>query len=118
MLQLNIKSGMRIQSHTPTIPGLVGTDVFVERTPGLIIEAPIYPPPEERVDKNLGRLSEYGGRCLLRLPVSADMDLAAGPLRVAGVLKYQACDKKTGKCFRPEAVAWSVELLAGRAPGS
>ena len=110
VLQLSINSGMRIQSHTPTIPGLVGTDIFVERTPGLIIDPPIYPPPEERVDKNLGRLAEYGGRCLLRLPVSAELDLAAGPVRVAGVLKYQACDKKTGKCFRPESVEWSVEL--------
>lgn len=118
VLQLSIKSGMRIQSHSPTIPGRVGTDVFVERTPGLIIDSPIYPPPEERVDKNLGRLAEYGGRCLLRLPVSAELDLAAGPVRVAGVLKYQACDKKTGKCFRPEAVAWSIELRAGRHPDS
>ncbi|MCH7702998.1 MAG: hypothetical protein IID37_15050 [Planctomycetes bacterium] len=110
VLQLSIKSGMRIQSHTPTIPGLVGTDVFVERTPGLVIDAAIYPPPEERIDKNLGLVAEYGGRCLLRLPVTADTDLAPGPVRVGGVLKYQACDKKTGKCFRPESVEWSVEL--------
>jgi len=113
VLQLDIKSGMRIQSHTPTIAGLVGTDVFVERTVGLLIDAPIYPPAEERVDKNLGRVTEYGGRCLLRLPVSADTDLVAGPIRIGGVLKYQACDKKTGRCFRPESVEWSLELDAG-----
>ncbi|MBI4581012.1 MAG: thioredoxin family protein [Planctomycetes bacterium] len=104
-----VEAQHHVNSHQPLQPGLIATDVFHERTKGVEIGRAIF--PAGTVVEMLGeKLSVHRGRTAVFLPVHVDGDLAAKELRFAGVLTYQACSDKTGTCYQPTSVEWSVTL--------
>lgn len=105
-LNVEVAKGHHIQSHTPTIPSLIGANAFVERRPGIRFERPVFPEGKSRTDKFLGTLSEYEGAFTIVVPGESDAD-RKGPVNLTGVLSYQACDE-IGHCFPPEAVSFSA----------
>lgn len=115
-LAVEVAKGHHIQSHTPTIPSLIGANAFVERRPGVRFERPVFPEGKSRTDKFLGTLSEYEGAFTIVVPGESDGD-AKGPLNLAGVLSYQACDE-VGHCFPPEAVSFSLSAQFAEAAGT
>ena len=57
------------------------------------------------------KLSEFEGKVLIQYEAQADNTLPEGPLRLAGILRYQACNDQ-GRCFRPESVEWATAIPA------
>lgn len=117
LLNVEIKRGYHIQSHEPLNASFIACDVFLERTAGIDLEDPTYPPPHFRTVKYLGRLSEYAGQFTIKVPGEVDSKGVGPPHRLAGVLKYQACDNK-GHCFPPEGVAFDLPLSGARRAAS
>lgn len=104
VVNVQISSGYHIQSHEPTMPGLVGCDLFVRHVQDVYFEKTIYPKPKIRQDSILGELSEYEGNLEIRVPAEMDEE-AVGPFDFGGVFVFQACDNK-GHCFPPESVSF------------
>jgi thiol:disulfide interchange protein DsbD len=117
---LSVSEGIHVQSHEPTVEGLIGTDVFVNRPAGLNFGQAVYPRPAQRVDPVLGRLSENSGRVEVRFPVTVQPDFTGPSADISGVVLYQACNEKSGQCFPPQYVAWStkVNVPGGKAAAS
>jgi len=113
-----IKPGHHIQSHRPYIPGLIATELIPERTTGVTVGKPVYPQPQEKMDRKLKmKLSEFHGQPVIRLPVEVNDEATGTLLKLAGVLTAQACTDETARCYPPETVAWSttVELVGAPA---
>lgn len=104
---VEITRGYHIQSHQPSAPSFIPSDLFVERQDGIRFSRPIFPGGKIRPDKYLGKLSEYDGRITVRIPGEIDSSRIAGPIRIPGIFTYQACDEK-GNCFPPDAVSFSL----------
>ena len=107
VVTVEVTRGHHIQSHKPLAPSLIPSDVFVERQDGVRFSRPLFPEPKIRPDKYLGKLSEYDGRVTVRVPGEVDGSRTAGPIRIAGIFTYQACDEE-GHCFPPDAVSFSL----------
>jgi thiol:disulfide interchange protein DsbD len=115
LVNVEVAKGHHIQSHTPTLPGLIAADLFMERPDGVRFERPVFPEGKLRPDKTLGQLSEYEGKISIRVPGEISGDRTAGPVKLAGVFTFQACDEQ-GHCFPPEALSFST--IAGIAASS
>lgn len=110
----SITKGYHIQSNNPSVPNLIPAEVFLQRIAGVRFQRPQFPEPKLRKDKHLGELSEFGGEITIRVPAEVSADREPGPLTIAGVFSYQACENN-GNCLAPEAIAFSVpvEVVAG-----
>ena len=112
LVTIDIKRGYHVQSNKPYVAGLIPTEVIVEPAPGVELGDLVYPKAKERVDRALRmKLSEFEGRAVVKVPVTKVTGEAVGTsLTLAGIVIAQACEVKTGRCFPPEAVAWSTTL--------
>jgi len=104
-----IEAGHHMQSHKPLQEGLIPAAVFMERVPGLEMGKVGYPKAHERQDRVLGKLSEYSGRIVFKVPIKVAADAAAGPRVIRGVMQSQICNDK-GTCFMPQSVAFEVAI--------
>lgn len=113
-VKANITKGYHIQSNKPSVPSLIPAEIFLHRIAGVRYEKPKFPDGKIRKDKHLGELSEFGGEITVRVPAEIDAEREPGPLKIAGVFSYQACEDN-GNCLPPEAVGFSVpvEVVAG-----
>jgi len=107
ILNVEVAGGHHVQSNKPSAPSLIPSDVFVERQEGVRFGRSVFPEGKIRPDKYLGKLSEYDGRITVRIPGEVDASRSAGPIRIAGIFTYQACDE-VGHCFPPDAVSFSL----------
>ena len=107
LMTVDIASGHHVQSNKPSSPLLIPSDVFVQRQEGVRFSRAVFPEGKVRPDKYLGKLSEYDGRITVRIPGEVDSSRNEGPIRIAGVFSYQACDEE-GHCFPPDAVSFSL----------
>jgi len=107
LLPVEVAPKHHVQSNKPSAPSLIPSDVFVERQEGVRFSRPIFPEGKIRPDKYLGKLSEYDGRVTVRIPGEVDSSRSAGPIRIAGIFSYQACDDD-GHCFPPDAVSFAL----------
>ena len=115
-VDLTVLDGHHVQSNRPTLPGAVGTHVFVEPSEAADFEKVAYPPGEEKSHPQLGKVSEYRGRIPFKIPAVVRDDATGDRIRVAGLVTSQACNDKTGVCYPPEHVEWSLEIpLSGAA---
>jgi thiol:disulfide interchange protein DsbD len=122
-VSLSIEEGYFVQAHEPPDTTLVNCDVFLERSEGVFFRDPIFPSPQTRSLGGSSELSEYTGRVDLRVPGELDPVEARGPVRLAGIVKYQVRDA-SGMLMAPEALTFSLMArgdgvaAAGTAPGS
>ena len=107
ILTIDVAPKHHVQSNKPSAPSLIPSDVFVERQEGVRFVRPVFPEGKVRPDKYLGKLSEYDGRVTVRVPGEVDSSRNAGPIRIAGIYSYQACDDE-GHCFPPDAVSFAL----------
>lgn len=109
--RVDVKKGFHIQAHQPGVEGLVGADLFLVPPEGVEVGGPSFPEGKPRKVKFLGTVKEYGGQVKFGVPITLKPDFA-GPASLSGLLLYQACNDKTGMCYPPEYVEWSVEVPA------
>jgi DsbC/DsbD-like thiol-disulfide interchange protein len=108
VISVSIKKGFHVQAHDPGAQGLIGLDLFFVPPPGVTVREPEYPKGTSREVKYLGKVHEYVGQVILEAPLNVESTFSGGKL--TGLLRYQACDDKTGVCFPPENVSWSLDL--------
>lgn len=106
LVGIEIQRGYHIQSNEPLNLAFIASEVFLERRPGVSFEEPVFPPPKFRTLKVVGKVSEFEGKVPVRIAGKLEPSVSDGPLQLAGIVKYQACDQK-GTCFPPDAVAFS-----------
>ncbi|MFH0980002.1 MAG: protein-disulfide reductase DsbD domain-containing protein [Planctomycetota bacterium] len=114
VLEVAIAKGNHLQSNQPPQAAFIPTHVFLERDPGLDLGKIVYPPPEERIHPQLGKVSEYRGKVQIRIPVQVREDAEGARVRMAGVVTTQACSDKSGTCYPPENIAWGLEVPLDR----
>lgn len=115
----HIKPGFHLNSHGPTRPELIPTDLRFSPPEDLVIAKKQYPEgvqttfPFDPSNKH----SVYGGEIVVRAVVLAAPKASAGNYTVHGELKYQACDSNT--CYPPKIlpIQFDVKLSAGAARG-
>ena len=112
VIGISIKKGFHVQAHDPGAQGLIGLDLFFVPPPGVMVRDPEYPKGTSREVKYLGKVNEYVGQVILEVPLKVESTFSGGKL--TGLLRYQACDDKTGVCFPPENVSWSLDLAVGK----
>jgi len=116
-VDIDIKRGFHIQSNKPLNPLFIACDVFLERPDGVSWAEPVFPAPKFRELKYVGKVSEFAGAVPVRVAGKLESSVPAGPLPLAGVVRYQACDEK-GTCFPPDAVAFAASASVGATAGS
>jgi len=105
LVTVDIKRGFHIQSNKPTMPSLIAADIFLKPSDGVEFGEAVYPKPHFREVPHLGKLSEFEGKITIRIPAEVDAERGGDPVRVAGVLRYQACTSK-GSCMPPSGVSF------------
>ncbi len=110
LVNVEVAKGYRILSHEPVSTNPASCDLFIGRTPDIFFDRAVYPKAKKRVDKKLGKVGEYSGTIVIRVPgeVEAEEPFPAGP-RLGGVFTYQAC-ADDGDCASPEALAFSMTV--------
>jgi thiol:disulfide interchange protein DsbD len=105
-----IESGWHVNAHEPNQPFLKPTVLTVTVPEGVRVEPINYPAPEQHPFAFAGgaTLPVYQGKLELRTAIHVPANFAAGQLRVAAELQYQACDDST--CLRPTSATSAVEL--------
>ena len=116
-LTIDIEAKHHMQSHKPHQEELIPAILYLENTQGLDIGDVEYPAGHDRVDKALGKLSEYSGKLELKIPITVDEKADNAPRWIRGVLQYQICTDM-GTCFPPQHVEVTipVQMVGGSAP--
>lgn len=108
-LGVDIKKGYHAQSNKPLSEFFIPSEVFVAPIEGITAMEAVWPDPHIRVDKNLGKVSEFSDRIQVRVPLRVHGPTAGEIVRIDGLFRYQACNDG-GQCFPVEAVPWSVTI--------
>jgi thiol:disulfide interchange protein/DsbC/DsbD-like thiol-disulfide interchange protein len=118
-LTAEVESKHHMQSDKPLEEGLIPAVVFVEEPDGFEIGAIEYPKGEIRQDKFLGKMSEYSGRIVFKIPVSVADDADKSQRWIRGVLQNQICND-AGTCYPPQFVEFAipVRMDGGEKPGN
>lgn len=120
---VDVAPGFHAQAN-PATGTNIATAVELEPTAGLTFGPPAYPPGKQEAYPDIGTLSVYGGRTIVRVPIEVKPDAPAGSdVKIAGGVTVQVCDDK-GTCFRPVTlpfeltarVAAATEAVAANAP--
>lgn len=104
-----IEAKHHMQSHKPAQEGLIPAVIFAERTEGLEIGEVVYPKAQERMDRILGKMSEYSGKIVFKIPVKAAEDAEPAARSVRGVMQSQICND-AGTCYMPQYVAFDIPI--------
>lgn len=106
---IDVADDHHINSHQPLTEGLIATDVFHERPTGVEVGRAKFRPGN--VEEHFGeKLSVYRDEVAVVLPVRADGRIEAKQVHFSGIVRYQACNDKTGQCYPPMAAEWSLRL--------
>lgn len=116
-LVLDIAPRHHMQSRKPSQEEFIPTVLYLEPTTGLEFGELEYPKAHDRVDPVLGKLSEYGGKVEIRIPVTVAEDAGSAPRWIRGLLQYQVCNE-SGTCYPPQwiEVAIPIRMQGGPAP--
>jgi hypothetical protein len=107
-VRFRVMQGYHVNSHTPKSELLIPTALTLDAASGVKAGALVYPAgqsysfsfdPKEKLDV-------YAGDFTVKLPVVA----AAGEHRLAGTLRYQACDNAS--CYPPKTLPVQVLFTA------
>jgi thiol:disulfide interchange protein len=109
LIHVDINPGIHIQGNQVFNKQLIPSRLLLERTPGVTFENPIYPKASIRTMPYVGRVTEFAGKIVVRVPAKVDEAPPPGLARFGGLFTFQACSDK-GTCFPPETVAFSVTL--------
>jgi thiol:disulfide interchange protein len=105
---VDVGPGFHIQSNKPFNESLIATDLFLENVEGVSFSALKFPTPTLR-QVGQEKVAEFSGRVPIRFQGQADNTLPAGPLKLGGIVRYQACNDE-GRCFAAQNVAWALEV--------
>lgn len=113
LVQVEIAKDYHVQSNQPAQKDLIGTDLLLERIPDVEYGDSKFPEPVTREMEGFGKVSEFAGALVIRVPVKLDSAYKSQTIPFAGVLRFQAC--KGNQCLPPENLAWHTDMPIGQA---
>jgi len=117
-LTFHVKPGFHINSHQPTEPELIPTELKFFPPEDLVVAKVHYPPgvltsfPFDPSTK----LSVYSGDVTIRGMILTQAKATAGTYTVHGELRYQACDNNS--CYPPKKLPVQFDVKIPRASSS
>lgn len=106
---LSISSGFHVNANPATFPYLIATEVTPGKVEGITVGAAGYPGAEKKKFQFADELlAVYEGEVLIKLPLSAEKNAAAGSKSLPITVRVQACDEE--KCFPPATVNATVPV--------
>jgi thiol:disulfide interchange protein DsbD len=106
---ITIPAPWHINANPAGDEALIPTTLQWQTPPGITIDQIKYPAGKQtKVDWSDKPIGLYDGRVRILTEASIDPTTPAGPIKLTGKLRYQACDDAT--CFAPQSVPVSIEL--------
>ncbi len=103
-VKFKVDSGIHVQANPATRKNLIATTLTFEKSDGLEFGATIYPAGKPfRLKGSDADISTYDGEVEIRVPLTASAQAKSGRRKLAGKLRYQACEETS--CFFPMTVA-------------
>ena len=106
-ITVTVKNGYHVQANPASESYLIATKLEVKPAEGIETSSPIYPKGQpyklEGTDKPL---STYEKNFVIKVPLKANKDAAAGTRTLQGTLHYQACDAHT--CLFPDTIPVAI----------
>jgi peroxiredoxin len=106
-VRLDVAPGYHVMSDRPSDPTYIATRIVVDGDAGVTVGAPEYPPPApfQLADRSI---ATFAGAVDVRIPVEIGTDAAAGPRRLRGSVRYQACTAT--RCLFPVTRTFEVPV--------
>ena len=99
-VELNIPSGLHVQSNKPLDKFLVPTKLEFDAPQGMNVGPALYPRAAMRSLKfSKSRVAVYEGRAVIRFSVSVPANYSGASGEIRGKLRFQACNDDA--CFPP-----------------
>jgi DsbC/DsbD-like thiol-disulfide interchange protein len=111
-LRVGLPAGVHVQSNKPRDPSLIATTLTFELPAGISVEEIVYPEPSDLPQMGQATpLAVFEQNFDVGVGLSLSPALAAGEVRVAARLRYQACDAST--CYIParEMFQWTLRIV-------
>jgi thiol:disulfide interchange protein DsbD len=113
---ITVAEGFHAQSHKPSAPNYI--PLVLTPTPNAAVDFGTieYPPGVDETYPDLGTLNVYTGEVTVRVPVTIKPGTAGGEIKLAGSVRYQACDDRA--CYRPERAPFETTLAIDAPAGA
>jgi DsbC/DsbD-like thiol-disulfide interchange protein len=109
IVEVGIPEGCHIESHQPSEPFLIPTELLVEPPEGMTVGAVVYPPDEERTfEWSPAVLRVYRGTVAFTAPIQVHTDARPGARPLSGRVRYQGCTEAT--CLPPAEQEFDAAL--------
>jgi thiol:disulfide interchange protein DsbD len=109
VFQAEIDDDYHINSHAPGDEFLIPTEIRVKEIGGFSFDAPIYPPPVDRLyEFSEEKMSVYEGTVHFGFNGRTTADLEPGDYRLEVVFSYQPCDHVA--CYPPEEAVFPLSV--------
>jgi DsbC/DsbD-like thiol-disulfide interchange protein len=110
-VRLHLPPNVHVQSDAPRDPALIATKLTVTPPAGVSVARITYPTAAEL--RQPGRdqpLAVFSGEVVIEVSLSIAAGVAAGPLTIPAILRYQGCTDRV--CFPPAQakVEWVVAV--------
>ena len=108
-ISVTVKSGYHVQANPASESYLIATKLELKPTEGIEASNPVYPKGQPYKLEGTGKpLSTYDKTFVIRVPLKAAKDAAAGTRALHGSLHYQACDAHT--CLFPDTIPVEITV--------
>jgi thiol:disulfide interchange protein DsbD len=107
---VNIPAPWHINAHQQTDPTLIPTTLTWDPTPGITLAPVEYPTGKTmKVSWSDQPVGLYAGPLVFTTKAQVTAAAGGGPLKLAGQLRYQACDDET--CFAPITLPVTTDVV-------
>jgi hypothetical protein len=109
-VQLNITSGYHVNANPASEKYLIPTTLEVERSEGLIVGLPKYPPSiTKKFTFSPVPLAVYEGEAIIKVQLKAGTDAKKGARNLAAKVRVQPCDDQA--CYPPRTIETSIPVV-------
>ena len=109
VFEARIEDDYHINSYAPGDEFLIPTEITIKEADGFSFDAPIYPPPVDRLyEFSEEKMPVYEGTVLFGFVGRTAADLEAGQYQLEVVFSYQPCDHMA--CYPPEETVFPISV--------
>jgi thiol:disulfide interchange protein DsbD len=109
VVTLSISPGFHVNANPATFSYLIATQVTPGKVEGISAAVPVYPAGVKKKFQFAEQpLAVYEGEILIKLPLRAEKNVAAGPRSLPVAVRVQACDHE--QCFPPATVNATITV--------
>ena len=110
-LHVRLPKDVHVQANKPRDPSLIPTVLTLTPPDGIKVDEITYPAPSELAQKDRkDTLAVLGPEFSILVKATVAAGVAAGEIKIPGVLRYQACNDSV--CFAPTRATaeWAVRI--------